>query len=133
MPEIKIGCVANLYSRMMHFRKAGDIEIGHTHQFDHLTLLAKGKLKVTVEGQVTEFTAPHMIYIHKDKVHELEALVDETVAYCIHALRDGDEVEDIIDPSMVPAGVDVRTMAKPLTGNIGPCAKCPGGPVCHTK
>lgn len=133
MPEIKIGCVANLYSRMMHFRKAGDIEVGHTHQFDHLTLLAKGKLKVTVEGQVTEFTAPHMIYIQKDKVHELEALTDETVAYCIHALRDGDGVEDIIDPSMVPAGVNVLAIAKPLTGNIGPCAKCPSGPVCHTN
>lgn len=132
-PIVHIGCVANLFSRMMRFEKAGDIEVGHTHQFDHLTLLAKGKLKVTVEGQVTEFTAPHMIYIHKDKVHELEALVDETVAYCIHALRDGDGVEDIIDPSMVPAGVNVMTIAKPVVNNIGPCAKCPGGPVCHTK
>ena len=79
-PAVHIGCVANLYSRMMHFKKAGDTEIGHTHQFDHLTLLAKGKLKVTVEGQATEFTAPHMIYIHKDKIHELVALVDDTVA-----------------------------------------------------
>jgi quercetin dioxygenase-like cupin family protein len=112
-PEIKIGCVANLYSRMMRFAKAGDIEIGHTHQFDHLTLLAKGKLKVTVEGVVSEFTAPHMIYIHKDKVHELEALTDETVAYCIHALRDKDSGE-ILDPSMIPEGVSPLTMSQPL-------------------
>jgi len=62
-PLVHIGCVANLYSRMMHFEKAGDIEIGHTHQFDHLTLLAKGKLKVTVEGVVTEFTAPIARYL----------------------------------------------------------------------
>jgi quercetin dioxygenase-like cupin family protein len=95
---------------MMRFEKAGDTEIGHTHQFDHLTLLAKGKLKVTVEGVVTEFTAPHMIYIHKDKVHELEALTDETVAYCIHALRDKDSNE-ILDPSMTPAGVSPLSMA----------------------
>jgi quercetin dioxygenase-like cupin family protein len=113
MPEIKIGCVANLYSRMMHFKTAGDIEIGHTHQFDHLTLLAKGKLKVTVEGNVTEFTAPHMIYIHKDKVHELEALTDETVAYCIHALRDK-ETNEILDPSMIPAGVSALSCAAPV-------------------
>ena len=98
---------------MMRFRKAGDVEIGHTHQFDHLTLLATGKLKVTVEGVVTEFTAPHMIYIHKDKVHELEALVDETVAYCIHALRDK-ENNDILDPSMIPKGVDPLTISGPL-------------------
>lgn len=112
-PIVHIGCVANLYSRMMRFEKAGDIEIGHTHQFDHLTLLAKGKLKVTVEGVSTEFTAPHMIYIHKDKVHELEALTDETVAYCIHALRDKDNNE-ILDPSMIPKGVNPMSLAGPL-------------------
>jgi len=112
-PVVHIGCVANLFSRMMRFEKAGDTEIGHTHQFDHLTLLAKGKLKVTVEGATSEFTAPHMIYIHKDKVHELEALADETVAYCIHALRDR-ETNDILDPSMIPNGVSPLSMAQPV-------------------
>lgn len=112
-PDIQIGCVANLYSRMMHFQRAGDTEVGHTHQFDHLTLLAKGRLKVTVEGTSTEFTAPHMIYIHKDKVHELEALTDNTVAYCIHALRDKDTGE-ILDPKMVPAGVSALSLAQPI-------------------
>jgi quercetin dioxygenase-like cupin family protein len=112
-PVVHIGCVANLFSRMMRFEKAGDTEIGHIHQFDHLTLLAKGKLKVTVNGNSTEFTAPHMIYIHKDKVHELEALVDETVAYCIHALRDKDNNE-ILDPSMIPDGVDSLSLSSPI-------------------
>lgn len=112
-PTVHIGCVANLFSRMMRFEKAGDIEVGHTHQFDHLTLLAKGRLKVTVEGVSTDFTAPHMIYIHKDKVHELEALTDETVAYCIHALRDKESGE-ILDPSMIPEGVNPLSMAAPV-------------------
>lgn len=112
-PIVHIGCVANLFSRMMRFEKAGDTEIGHTHQFDHLTLLAKGRLKVTVEGVSTDFTAPHMIYIHKDKIHELEALTDETVAYCIHALRDK-ENNDILDPSMIPEGVDPLSLSGPL-------------------
>jgi quercetin dioxygenase-like cupin family protein len=112
-PTVHLGCVANLFSRMMHFAKAGDIEMGHTHQFDHLTLLAKGKLKVTVEGTASEFTAPHMIYIHKDKRHELQALTDGTVAYCIHALRDKD-TGDILDPSMIPAGVNPLSMAGPV-------------------
>lgn len=133
-PTVHIGCVANIFSRMMHFKKAGDTEIGHTHQFDHLTLLAKGKLKVTVEGVPSEFTAPHMIWIHKDKVHELEALTDDTVAYCIHALRNGDDVNDIIDPSMVPAGVNAQHIAKPvISTNVGPCATCGAGDVCGTK
>lgn len=112
-PIVHIGCIANLFSRMMHFEKTGDIEIGHTHQFDHLTLLAKGKLKVTVEGISSEFTAPHMIYIHKDKVHELEALSDDTVAYCIHALRDKN-TNEIIDPAMIPKGISPLSLAAPL-------------------
>jgi quercetin dioxygenase-like cupin family protein len=97
----------------MHFEKAGDTEIGHTHQFDHLTLLAKGKIRVTVEGVASEFTAPQMIWIHKDKVHELVALVDNTVAYCIHALRDKNDNE-IIDPSMIPAGVSALEFSHPV-------------------
>lgn len=112
-PFVHIGCVANLYSRMMHFVKAGDIEVGHTHQFDHLTLLAKGRLKVTVDGVATEFTAPHMIYIRADKNHELVALENDTVAYCIHALRDK-ENNEILDPSMIPAGVSGMSLAAPI-------------------
>lgn len=116
-PQIKIAYVANLFSRMMHFEKAGDIEHGHCHNFDHLTLLAAGRLKVTVEGQTSEFVAPHMIYIHKDKMHELVALEDNTVAYCIHALRSNDDTGDILDPTMIPKGVEVLAegLAKPLT------------------
>lgn len=113
-PVSSIGCVANLFSRMMHFKNAGDTEHGHKHQFDHLTLLAKGKLKVTVEGSTSEFTAPHMIYIHKDKIHELVALEPDTVAYCIHALRGDNETGDILDPAMIPAGVDPMSLAAPL-------------------
>lgn len=113
VPVVKIACVANLYSRMMHFQKAGDIEQGHTHQFDHLTLLAKGRLRVTVDGNTTDFTAPHMIYIHKDKFHVLEALTDETVAYCIHALREKDTGE-ILDASMIPNGADALSLSAPI-------------------
>lgn len=114
-PHVKIGCVANLFSRQMHFKKAGDLEHGHTHPFDHLTLLASGSLRVTTNGQVTDFTAPNMIYIKAEYEHELVALEDNTVAFCIHALRDGNGVGDIIDPLSVPAGVSPFSIAKPLT------------------
>jgi hypothetical protein len=105
--DVKIGCVANLYSRMMHFQKAGDTEHTHTHQFDHLTLLAAGSVKCVVNGKDTVFKAPHMIYIKKDEEHAFTALEDNTVAYCIHAMRIGERVEDIADPSMFPEGVSI--------------------------
>lgn len=99
-PNVTVGCVKNLFVRMMHFANAGDAELGHKHQFDHMTLLAKGKLSVRINDEVTEFVAPQLIYIKAELQHELVALSDNTVAYCIHALRD--ETGDILDPSMVP-------------------------------
>jgi quercetin dioxygenase-like cupin family protein len=117
-PHVQIGCVANLFSRQMHFKKAGDLEHGHTHPFDHLTLLASGSLRVTVNGKTTDFKAPHMIFIKAEYEHELVALEDNTVAYCIHALRKGNGVDDIIDPASIPAGVSPLQYADPLV-----CAK----------
>tara|TARA_R110000822_G_scaffold288671_1_gene409952 strand:- start:69 stop:371 length:303 start_codon:yes stop_codon:yes gene_type:complete len=95
----------------MHFSSAGDVEHGHIHPFDHLTLLAYGSLQVTVNGKVTDFKAPHMIYIKAEHEHELVALEDNTVAFCIHALRDGNGVDDILDPLAIPLGVDPRSLA----------------------
>lgn len=100
-PDIRMGYVADVWTRQMHFKQAGDVEHGHTHDYDHLTLLAHGSLRVTVNGQSTEFNAPHMILIKAQFEHELTALQDGTVAYCIHAVRGHPE---LVDESMVPAG-----------------------------
>ncbi len=117
-PKVNISCVSNLFCREMIFEKQGDVEIGHYHAFDHITFLSSGKLKVTVNNESTEFIAPHMIFISKDHRHELVALQDNTVAYCIHALRHGDKVEDILDPQMIPAGIsvpEIYDIAKPIS------------------
>lgn len=118
-PYVQIGCVANLFSRQMHFKSAGDIEHGHTHPFDHLTLLAAGSLRVTVNGKTTDFKAPHMIYIKAEHEHELVALEDNTVAYCIHPLRSDNTTGDILDPASIPNGVDPLLIAAPLVCNRG--------------
>jgi quercetin dioxygenase-like cupin family protein len=99
---------------MMHFKKTGDTELGHAHTFDHLTLLASGSLQVTVDDKTTVFNAPHMIFIKAEKVHELTAMQDNTVAFCIHALRSGERVEDIIDPESVPNGVELVELTRKL-------------------
>ncbi|NBP00407.1 MAG: hypothetical protein EBU90_09840 [Proteobacteria bacterium] len=93
-PDITIMAVSNVYSRVMHFSKAGDIELGHYHTYDHGTLLSSGVLKLEIlndDGTVKEekvYTAPKMILIKKEFKHRLTALKDDTVAVCIHALRD---------------------------------------------
>jgi len=42
------------------------------------------------------FIAPDFIFIGKDDIHRLTALEDNTIAVCIHAMRDLDE--NIIPP-----------------------------------
>jgi hypothetical protein len=116
-PEITMSVVSNIWSRMMHFKNAGDQEHGHFHAHDHLTLLARGKLEVEIDGITTVFEAPNMIFINKDKKHQLTALEDNTVAYCIHALRNSDQSGDILDPSMIPKSVhpmDTLNYAEPF-------------------
>jgi quercetin dioxygenase-like cupin family protein len=108
-PDIEIASAGNIFSRMMKFNR-GDIEVGHTHHFDHITLLTTGKLKVTIEGQETVFEAPKHIFIKADQFHELEALEDNTVAFCIHALRDVDG--EILAPDCVPCGSNVPDLIK---------------------
>lgn len=107
-PEVQMTCVSNLFMRSMHFKHAGDIEHGHAHIFDHVSLLTAGSAKVTVEGVSKVFTAPHAIFIRKDWMHEIEALEDHTIMICIHALRDGERVEDIVDPEsyIIPPGAE---------------------------
>ena len=103
-PKIAISCVSSVYVRHMVFEKAGDIENGHAHIFDHQTLVAKGSVKVKANGKETVFNAPHCVFIKANVEHELTAMEDDTVVYCIHALRDGEDVCDIIPAESIPLG-----------------------------
>lgn len=111
-PITSIGFISNVFVRQMNFKKAGNKNNPHMHTHDHTTLLASGSVECSVNGVITIFKAPVMIYIVKDKIHHFTALEDNTVAYCIHAARD--DGGDIISPESVPAGVDIRTIGQPI-------------------
>ena len=113
-PIITISCVSNVYVRQLHYRKIGDFNDPHTHPHDHLTLLAAGSVTVNVDGQITEYTAPAMIFVSKNQLHHFTATADDTMCYCIHALRTGERVEDIVDPAQIPAGTKAVDMARPV-------------------
>lgn len=106
MVNYKMACVSNLWTRQMQFEYKGDVLDQHIHTYDHITLVAKGSFKVTVEDKVKVFTAPQIVYVVKGKLHLIEALEDDSLAYCIHALRTGTREEDILEPSMTfePSG-----------------------------
>jgi len=87
-PRIDICCASNIYIRQMDFQKAGDVEEGHKHPYNHFTYLAAGALILEIpENNIrVAYEAPAMIFIEKDKIHRLTATQDNTRAACIHAL-----------------------------------------------
>jgi hypothetical protein len=93
----ELGYFGNIWVRQNVLLKKGGATEGHYHEFDHVTLLATGKARVTVEGfDPKEFTAPTFIVIKKEHKHHFEALEDNTIWYCVFALRDvHGEVTDI--------------------------------------
>ena len=111
-PIANIGCIKNLFVRQLHFKNAGDQEAGVAHAFDHLILLAKGRLSVCINDEVTEFTAPQMIYTKAGVQHVLEAMTDNVVVYCVHALRESSG--DIISPEMVPKSRELYELVSRL-------------------
>lgn len=106
-PTTKISAIKNLWVRQMDFAKAGDKNEGHIHNYDHMTLLASGSVVVHVEDQTTVYKAPYMIMIAKGQRHFIESLEDNTVAYCVHALRNSESADaEILDPDQIPNGVN---------------------------
>lgn len=88
----QLGFYGNIWVRGHYMHKAGFTNGGgHTHNFDHITLLATGSILVEVEGfEPKEFIAPTFITIDKNHCHKFTALTDEVVYYCVFAMKDMD-------------------------------------------
>ena len=97
-----MGYFGNVWVRQNILEKVGDTNGGgHKHKFDHVSLLTQGKVKVEIDGYPPkEFSAPTFIVVRKEHNHKFTALEDDTVWYCIFALRDldGEPIEELFDP-----------------------------------
>jgi quercetin dioxygenase-like cupin family protein len=72
-----------LYAKQMSI-PAGAIACQHKHEYDHLSVLAQGKVRVLFdEGKFEVFEAPACINIRKGINHTILALEDSTW-FCIH-------------------------------------------------
>ena len=105
-PDIKMISISNVFSRMMIFNKAGDVELGHKHNYDHGTLVSSGSVKVDMLADDKEtvisskiFKAPTFIFVKKEHYHQLTALEDNTICACIHAIITIDD--EIVDPDFL--------------------------------
>lgn len=87
--------VDNVFVKMIHLNGIGDNVHGHAHKFDHITLLAIGSVKMLCKNTEKNYTAPCLIVTPKNIVHEFISLEDKAILCCIHAIRNGDEMEDV--------------------------------------
>ena len=97
----ELGYFGNIWVRQNLLAKAGTETIGHKHLFDHVSLLSQGRVRVHVEGyEPKEFSAPTFIVIRKEHNHKFTALEDNTIWYCVFAIRDldGEPINELYDP-----------------------------------
>lgn len=81
----------NIFIRPMRLNAGGEIE-GHTHNFDHTTIVIRGRWKITAElpdGRriEREFAAGSHALVKAGVKHGLQALEDDSEAWCVYAHR----------------------------------------------
>lgn len=98
------GFIGNVWIRQNRLERSGDTAGGHTHFHDHVSLLVKGSVAITVgDAPPKTFVAPTFVIIKKERRHKIVALEDDTVFYCLYAMRDvHGEVVDICQPENLP-------------------------------
>ncbi len=86
--DVNMSIVEGIWIKQMHFKEVGWMAQTHAHNYDHQTLLAAGSLLVTVGSDSVEYVAPAILVIHAHAPHVMIALQPNTVAYCIHKVRE---------------------------------------------
>lgn len=85
-----------LYAKQMSLPK-GYEAISHAHHYNHLSLLAAGKVILRTDDSEVEYTAPAMIEIAAGVHHSITA-TENVVWYCIHATdaTEPDAVDEVL-------------------------------------
>jgi hypothetical protein len=104
--EVDLGYFGNIWVKQHRASAEGLERHGHTHKFDHVTLLAQGSVEVSVKGFSPKvFHAPTFIVIRKNYEHNFKALTDNALWYCVFAIA-GQEYElgDLFGEKNDPVG-----------------------------
>jgi quercetin dioxygenase-like cupin family protein len=91
-----------VYAKQMHLPK-GHGAITHQHKYSHLSILAKGTVIVTCDGEQTTYTAPTCIEIKAGVNHGIYAIEDSDW-FCVHATEETDveKVDEVLIKECLP-------------------------------
>lgn len=68
---------------------AGHFAETHEHRYDHISILAAGRVVVEIDGARSEMHAPDALVIPAGRKHRIEAVTD-SVWFCVHATEETD-------------------------------------------
>ena len=84
----------DLFIKTAVVQLAGTVIPTHAHAYDHVTLLAVGRMSVWADDvPLGEFTGPTGILIRARVKHRMLTLTDGVVFACVHVLHGTDDVE----------------------------------------
>lgn len=77
--------VDGIFIKQMYLKDAQTAIPQHAHAYDHTSMLAKGKVRMWIEGELQgDYTAPYPIFIKAKAKHTFLSLEPDTLIYCIH-------------------------------------------------
>lgn len=85
-----------VYARQMTL-PAGHFAVTHAHEYDHLSILASGRVLLEVDGLITDLKAPACVTIAAGKHHRITA-TEDAMWFCIHATdeTDPDKLDEVL-------------------------------------
>lgn len=84
-----IDSIGDIHCRALLLPKAGDFVPQHPHDYDHVTLVTAGKVRMWINAKWEEdITAFRGVLVRAHDKHCFMALEDNTMLACIHVLND---------------------------------------------
>jgi len=99
--EVDLGIIhhfsSGVYAKQMTL-PAGSTALSHSHEFDHMSILASGKVLVkTDDSEAVEYTAPTVVTIKAGVNHAIYAISDASW-FCVHATdeTDAEHIDEVL-------------------------------------
>ena len=93
-PDVSFACEDGIFVKQMYLRDTGTMVPQHAHEYDHVSMLAVGSVRVWADGIfVGDYKAPRPITIRARVKHTFLTLEPNTTIYCIHNISRMGEVE----------------------------------------
>lgn len=108
MPECIHHFGGGVYAKEM-LVPAGMVVVQHMHNHDHLSVLVRGSVVMSVDGVEVSYDAPAILRIQAGKHHGVRALTD-VLWLCIHATEETDPAH--VDEVLIAPGSSQEAMAR---------------------